>query len=131
MLSCLQSSCAGKTYVRVLHDIKTVLTHKWAVAELLADHLSSVVTMIKLLDSFAGYKRKLGDHAEWPNDNWLNPVQLEVAFSFKCLSSAVWCGKAGHTLLHPATNLGLAPLSCAGHAMVQFTKPMVWWFCCP
>lgn len=80
-LSCLYTWRAVKTYIRVLHDIKTVLAHPWAVSELLTHHLPSLMTTITLLDCFPGYKRKLGDHIEWPNDAWLNPVQLEVILS--------------------------------------------------
>ena len=104
MLSGLQPACAGKTYIRVLHDIKTVLTHQWAVADLLAQQLPSLMRTITLLDSFAGHKRKLGDHAEWPDDNWLNPVQLEVIFlSHAGGCDLTLCGERGHGSL---THLG-------------------------
>ena len=73
---------AAKTYTRILQDIKTVLTHPWAVTELLTVHLPMLRDTIALLDSFSsGYERKLYTHAEWPNDAWLNPVQLEVSLS--------------------------------------------------
>lgn len=69
---------AAKTYTRILQDLKTVLAHPWAVTELLTDHLPVLMDTVALLDSFKKYERKLGTHAEWPDDAWLNPVQLEV-----------------------------------------------------
>lgn len=69
---------AAKTYTRILQDIKTVLAHPWAVTELLTVHLPALMDTVALLDSFMEYDRKLGSHAEWPDDAWLNPVQLEV-----------------------------------------------------
>ena len=65
-------------YTRILQDIKTVLAHPWAVTELLTEHLPVVVDTLALLDRFMEYERKLGTHAEWPDDAWLNPVQVEV-----------------------------------------------------
>ena len=72
---------AVKTYTRILQDIKRVLTHPWAVTELLTEHLPILMDTVALLDSSMEWKRKLGSHAFWPDDAWLNPVQLEVISS--------------------------------------------------
>lgn len=72
---------AAKTYTRILQDIKTVLAHPWALTELLTEHLPVLMATVALLDRSMEYKRKLGSHAEWPDDAWLNPVQLEVISS--------------------------------------------------
>ena len=72
----------ARTYTRILQDIRMVLIHPWAVAELLTCHMLTLLEAVSLVDRFQEYERKLGTHAEWGSDAWLKPVQFEVAFCF-------------------------------------------------
>ena len=97
----------ARTYTRILQDIRMVLIHPWAVAELLTCHMAILLEAVSLVDRFQEYERKLGSHAEWGNDAWLKPVQFEVT-----LFLAHLCSHLHNTVLqHKSCHIGHR-LSC-------------------
>ena len=98
-----------------------MLAHPWAVRELLAEQLPVLMDTVALLDSFMEHQRKLGTHAEWPDDTWLNPVQVEVILPSSLLKTHASCGKV------PARNV----LQCLIDVVeVQLPRAGVGTACC-
>lgn len=78
---------------RVVQDIRMVLEHPQAVADFIRYYMLDWTSALAYMTNLRTYERQLGIHAQWEDDSWLPPVQLEVcahlcrAAKLSCLNS--------------------------------------------
>jgi len=69
---------ADKPVTRVVQDIRMVLAHPPAVAAFIRHYMLEWTSALSCMTDLRKYERQLGIHAQWEDDLWLPPVQLEV-----------------------------------------------------
>lgn len=69
---------ADKPLTRVVQDIRMVLEHPRAVADFIRHYMLDWTSALACMTNLRKYERQLGIHAQWEDDSWLPPVQLEV-----------------------------------------------------
>jgi len=69
---------ADKPLTRVVQDIRMVLEHPRAVADFIRHYMLDWTSDLCCMTNLRKYERQLGIHAQWADDSWLPPVQLEV-----------------------------------------------------
>ena len=66
---------------RVVQDIRMVLEHPPAVTDFIRHYMLDWTSAVASMTTLRKYERQLGIHAQWEDDSWLPPVQLEVCAS--------------------------------------------------
>ncbi|KAL0037196.1 hypothetical protein WJX79_005216 [Trebouxia sp. C0005] len=68
----------NKPMTRVVQDIRMVLEHPQAVADFIRYYMLDWTSALAYMTNLRTYERQLGIHAQWEDDSWLPPVQLEM-----------------------------------------------------
>ncbi|KAL0049205.1 hypothetical protein WJX82_008779 [Trebouxia sp. C0006] len=68
----------NKPMTRVVQDIKMVLEHPRGAADFIRHYMLDWTLALACMTNLCQYERQLGIHAQWEDDSWLPPVQLEM-----------------------------------------------------
>ncbi len=69
---------ADKPLTRVAQDIRMVLENPRAAVDFIRHYMLDWTSDLCCMTNLRKYERQLGIHAQWADDSWLPPVQLEV-----------------------------------------------------